>query len=180
MCEPCANDCYSKDIADAINKECAAKAEAKRLAGLLDLAQKEIERQGAFVEAAKVVIRERDALSEKLIDTNLQVRALRDALDWALPLLTNLREHIGADGREKLKGYISLTLDTVAENRVKETGARSSSRAPDHTSGDPGESPGGSNPPKGSEKRKNDWCSNCGAVLASTEGLSFPSCSNCA
>ena len=35
-------------------------------------------------------------------------------------------------------------------------------------------------PTHDTEKRKNDWCSNCGAVLASEEGRSFPSCSNCA
>ena len=32
---------------------------------------------------------------------------------------------------------------------------------------------------KATEKRKNDWCGNCGAVLANKDGKSWPSCDSC-
>lgn len=58
-----------------------------------------------------------DAKSERLDATILKVHDLRDALDWALPLLVDRRGSLSAEDVELLKRYHTLALNTVIEKR---------------------------------------------------------------
>lgn len=108
-------------------------------------------------------------------ETGLDVDALQEFVDFTAEL----------KDRQLVQDYPGDPDEELAAEEWRNTLARLRTAKRDHTpsSGQRDrDQPGGTPPgpsPTSRDSRKNDWCSNCGAVLAATDGRSWPSCDSC-